>query len=272
MREIFFASLSKICELQGKKDADGMPLVQCFAGGEMNCRLSDVEVQRLIDELVRLHSLTEIFSPFLTFDILPKMSSGEMAFMSMFARLYRFVGKKTKPGDNVMIFLDEAETTLHPEWQRRIVGYFIRFLEAFIPHRHYQLVFASHSPALLSDIPAGNCCFLNVVNAEENGIRKKYAQSCAFRSSEESRNTFGANIYDLFRNAFFMDNGSIGEFSSMVIRRQLKRIAAQALRCDKKNAEGITNVPDDEDKLTQTLIGDRVLIRYFNVLKEQGLI
>ena len=268
----FFASLSKICKLQGKKDADGMPLVQCFAGGEMNCRLSDVEVQRLIDELVRLHSLTEIFSPFLTFDILPKMSSGEMAFMSMFARLYRFVGKKTKPGDNVMIFLDEAETTLHPEWQRRIVGYFIRFLEAFIPHRHYQLVFASHSPALLSDIPAGNCCFLNVVNAEENGIRKKYAQSCAFRSSEESRNTFGANIYDLFRNAFFMDNGSIGEFSSMVIRRQLKRIAAQALRCDKKNAEGITNVPDDEDKLTQTLIGDRVLIRYFNVLKEQGLI
>lgn len=268
----FFASLSKICELQGKKDADGMPLVQCFAGGEMNCRLSDVEVQRLIDELVRLHSLTEIFSPFLTFDILPKMSSGEMAFMSMFARLYRFVGKKTKPGDNVMIFLDEAETTLHPEWQRRIVGYFIRFLEAFIPHRHYQLVFASHSPALLSDIPAGNCCFLNIVNAEENGIRKKYAQSCAFRSSEESRNTFGANIYDLFRNAFFMDNGSIGEFSSMVIRRQLKRIAAQALRCDKKNAEGITNVPDDEDKLTQTLIGDRVLIRYFNVLKEQGLI
>ena len=268
----FFASLSKICELQGKKDADGMPLVQCFAGGEMNCRLSDVEVQRLIDELVRLHSLTEIFSPFLTFDILPKMSSGEMAFMSMFARLYRFVGKKTKPGDNVMIFLDEAETTLHPEWQRRIVGYFIRFLEAFIPHRHYQLVFASHSPALLSDIPAGNCCFLNVVNAEKNGIRKKYAQSCAFRSSEESRNTFGANIYDLFRNAFFMDNGSIGEFSSMVIRRQLKRIAAQALRCDKKNAEGITNVPDDEDKLTQTLIGDRVLIRYFNVLKEQGLI
>ena len=58
----------------------------------------------------------------------------------------------------------------------------------------------------------------------------------------------------------------------MVIRRQLKRIAAQALRCDKKNAEVITNVPDDEDKLTQTLIGDRVLIRYFNVLKEQGLI
>ena len=223
-------------------------------------------------ELVRLHGLTEIFSPFLTFDILPKMSSGEMAFLSMFARLYRFVWDKTNPGDEVMIFLDEAETTLHPEWQRRLVGYFIRFFEVFIPDRHYQLVFASHSPVLLSDIPAGNCCLLDVVNAEENGIRKKYAKSCGFRSSEESRNTFGANIYDLFHNAFFMDNGSIGEFSSMVIRRQLKRIAAQALHCDKKNTEGITKVSDKEDELTQALIGDRVLIRYFNVLKEQGLI
>lgn len=268
----FFECLFKICDLQEKKDADGIPLVQCFAGGEMNCLLSNAEVQRRIDELVRLHGLTEIFSPFLTFDILPKMSSGEMAFLSMFARLYRFVRDKTNPGDEVMIFLDEAETTLHPEWQRKLVGYFIRFFEVFIPHRHYQLVFASHSPTLLSDIPVGNCCFLDVVNVEEKGIRKKYAQSCAFRSSEESRNTFGANIYDLFHKAFFMDNGSIGEFSSMVIRRYLKRIAAQALRCDKKNAEGTTGVADNENELIQTLIGDRVLIRYFNVLKEQGLI
>ena len=268
----FFASLSKICELQGKKDAEGMPLVQCFAGGEMNCILSNAEALKLIDELIRLHSLAKIFSPFLTFDILPKMSSGEMAFLSMFARLYRFVLAKTNPGDEVMIFLDEAETTLHPEWQRKLVGYFIRFFEVFIPHRHYQLVFASHSPVLLSDIPVGNCCFLNVVDGEENGIRKKYAKSCGFRSSEESRNTFGANIYDLFHNAFFMDNGSIGEFSSMVIRRQLKRIAEQALRCDKKNTEDVMKASNNEDELTQALIGDRVLIRYFNVLKEQGLI
>ena len=268
----FFTCLSKVCELQGKKNADDMPSVQCFANGEMHCLLSNKKALKLIDELIRLHSLTKIFSPFLTFDILPKMSSGEMAFLSMFARLYRFVGEKTKPWDDVMIFLDEAETTLHPEWQRRLVGYFIRFFEVFIPHRHYQLVFASHSPVLLSDIPVGNCCCLNVVNGEDNGFRKKYAESCGFRSSEESRNTFGANIYDLFHNAFFMDNGSIGEFSAMVIRRQLKRIATQALRCDKKITEGITKASDNEDELTQALIGDRVLIRYFNVLKEQGLI
>jgi hypothetical protein len=269
----FFTCLSKICELQGKKNADGMPLVQCFADGEMHCLLSNKKVLKLVDELIRLHSLTKIFSPFLTFDILPKMSSGEMAFLSMFARLYRFVGKKTKPGDEVMIFLDEAETTLHPEWQRRLVAYIIRFFEVFVPYRHYQLIFASHSPTLLSDIPVGNCCFLKTV--EDNG--KKYAQCCAFKTDNGANNTFGANIYDLFRNAFFMDDGAIGVFSSMVIRRLLKHLATRALRRGERNSGGIAKGSDYGMESygmesTQALIGDRVLIRYFNVLKENGLI
>ena len=267
----FFTCLSKICELQGKKDANRMPLVQCLAGGEMNCRLTNKKVKKLVYELVRLHGLTEIFSPFLAFDILPKMSSGEMAFLSMFARLYRFVWDKTNPGDEVMIFLDEAETTLHPEWQRKLVGYFIRFFEVFIPHRHYQLVFASHSPVLLSDIPVGNCCFLKSFVVEKNGVKKRYAKSCKFKSTDEVRNTFGANIYDLFHNAFFMDNGAIGEFSSWVIHMHLKRVAMQITRTCR---EGNTGDKSSKEmiKLTQALIGDRVLVRYFNVLEEQGLI
>ncbi len=264
----FFTCLSRVCELQGKKNADDMPLVQCFADGEMHCLLSNKKALKLIYELIRLHSLTKIFSPFLTFDILPKMSSGEMAFLSMFARLYRFVGKRTKPGDDVMVFLDEAETTLHPEWQRRLVAYTIRFFEVFVPYRHYQLIFASHSPMLLSDIPVGNCCFLKTV--EDNG--KKYARCCAFKTDNGAHNTFGANIYDLSRNAFFMDDGAIGEFSSMVIRRLLKHIATRALRCGERNAGGITKDSDYGMESTQALIGDRVLIRYFNVLNEHGLI
>ena len=247
----------------------GMPLVQCFAGGEMNCRLSNAKVQRLIDELVRLHGLTEIFSPFLTFDILPKMSSGEMAFLSMFARMYRFVGKKTKPGDEVMIFLDEAETTLHPEWQRKLVAYFIRFFEVFIPYRHYQLVFASHSPTLLSDIPVGNCCFLERIEQDVNGIRKVYAQRHDFEGTEECQNTFGANCYDLFRSAFIMKKGAIGEFSSWVIGNLLKSVAKRRLRADVTNKNG---TPKSDIELISELIGDRVLVRYFQVLKDQGLI
>lgn len=267
----FFTCLAKICELQGKKDANRMPLVQCFAGGEMNCRLTNKKVKKLVYELVRLHGLTEIFSPFLTFDILPKMSSGEMAFLSMFARLYRFVWDKTNLEDEVMIFLDEAETTLHPEWQRRLVGYFIRFFEVFIPHRHYQLVFASHSPVLLSDIPVGNCCFLERIEQNTNGVRKVFARRHDFEGAEDCQNTFGANCYDLFRSAFIMKNGAIGEFSSLIIGRLLKSVVNRKLWADEKNIK-TNDSPNSDIELTSGLIGDRVLVRYFKVLKDQGLI
>ena len=267
----FFTCLAKICELQGKKDANRMPLVQCFPDGEMHCRLSNKKVRKLIYELVWLHGMTEIFLPFLTFDILPKMSSGEMAFLSMFARLYRFVWAKTNPGDEVMIFLDEAETTLHPEWQRRLVGYFIRFFEVFIPHRHYQLVFASHSPVLLSDIPVGNCCFLERIEQNTNGVRKVFARRHDFEGAEDCQNTFGANCYDLFRSAFIMKNGAIGEFSSLIIGRLLKSVVNRKLWADEKNIK-TNDSPNSDIELTSGLIGDRVLVRYFKVLKDQGLI
>ena len=267
----FFTCLAKICELQGKKDANRMPLVQCFAGGEMNCRLTNKKVKKLVYELVRLHGLTEIFSPFLTFDILPKMSSGEMAFLSMFARLYRFVWDKTNLEDEVMIFLDEAETTLHPEWQRRLVGYFIRFFEVFIPHRHYQLVFASHSPVLLSDIPVGNCCFLERIEQDTNGGRKVFARRHDFEGAGACQNTFGANCYDLFKSAFIMKNGAIGEFSSSIIGRLLKSVVNRKLWADEKNIK-TNDSPNSDIELTSGLIGDRVLVRYFKVLKDQGLI
>ena len=170
-----------------------------------------------------------------------------------------------------MIFLDEAETTLHPEWQRRLVGYFIRFFEVFIPHRHYQLVFASHSPVLLSDIPVGNCCFLERIEQNTNGVRKVFARRHDFEGAEDCQNTFGANCYDLFRSAFIMKNGAIGEFSSLIIGRLLKSVVNRKLWADEKNIK-TNDSPNSDIELTSGLIGDRVLVRYFKVLKDQGLI
>jgi hypothetical protein len=74
-----------------------------------------------------------------------------------------------------------------------------------------------------------------------------------------------------------MDDGAIGVFSSMVIRRLLKHLATRALRRGERNSGGIAKGSDYGMESygmesTQALIGDRVLIRYFNVLKENGLI
>lgn len=263
----FFKCLSKLKKLKGKRDGSGLPIVLHTEEGELYCRIGNEKIRKRIYELIWLHGLASVISPFLKYDVFPPMSSGEMAFLSMFARLHHFVHKYTQPNDNVLVFLDETETTLHPEWQRRLVDYFIRFFEVFIPYRQYQLVFASHSPMLLSDIPAGNCCLLETHIVKKRGIPQKRAICRAFQPSQDVKNTFGANIYDLFKDGFFMKNGAIGEFASHIIQKHLQQVAHWASM--PKGMENPSFIKDAE--LTQDLIGDRVLVQYFKVLKEKGL-
>lgn len=267
----FFKCLSKLKKLKGKRDGSGLPVVLHTEEGELYCRTGNEKNRKRIYDLIGLHGLASVISPFLKFDVFPPMSSGEMAFLSMFARLYHFIPKHTLTNDDVLIFLDETETTLHPEWQRRLVDYSIRFLEVFIPDRHYQLVFASHSPMLLSDIPAGNCCLLETHIVKHRGIPQKRTVCRAFQPSQDVKNTFGANIYDLFKEGFFMKHGAIGEFASHKIQVHLKKVNQKAsLLCKKDSASTKIPFPLD-DSLTQALIGDRVLVRYYEVLKNHGL-
>lgn len=189
------------------------------------CRLNDDKVLRDVCRLVTLHGQARLISSFLKFDVLPHMSSGEMSFLMLFARLFHFV-RKVPTGENVVVFLDEAETTLHPEWQCCLVAYCIRFFEVFLPHRQYQLIFASHSPMLLSDIPKGNVCCL---------YRDKKGNRCV--RSIAADNTFAANIYDLFHSSYFLARGPIGEFAQTKIR-------------------GITK--NDKEEIVK-LVGDEVL-------------
>ncbi len=233
----------------------------------------DEQLQKKVYELISLHSKVKgIGVSFLKFDPFPRMSSGQMSFISLFARLYQFVKKgKTEGNPNrpVVLFLDEAETTLHPEWQRRLVSYLIRFLNVFIPERRYQLIFASHSPTLLSDIPKGNCVFLQE-DRENNQNGKPLNKSVSFRGKEgECGNTFGANIYDLYHNAFFLEHGAIGEFAEAKIQDALKAVKNVA------TTEAIggenSNLNENIGKLMD-LVGDRILQRYFQRLKDFGLI
>ena len=268
----FFKCLYKLNAFKGSPDEPGVPVVLHTEEGKLYCRTSNEKIRNRIYDLIWLHGVASVISPFMKFDIFPQMSSGEMAFLSMFARLHHFVRKYTQPDENILIFLDETETTLHPEWQRRLVDYFIRFLEVFIPYRHYQLVFASHSPMLLSDIPAGNCCLLETRMVKKRGIPQKRTVCRAFQPTQDVKNTFGANIYDLFKDGFFMENGAIGEFASHKIQAHLQRIAQKASMLCKKDSASTKPSFSLDDSLTQALIGDRVLVRYYEVLKNHGLV
>lgn len=262
--ERLFASIQELlnlCETEKEKDS---PIVRLDENSNVvNCRLGNEDVLKRVCEIVRLHRLTQVISPYLKFDVLPHMSSGEMSFLSLFARLYHFIGKLNE-NENVVVFLDEAETTLHPEWQRRLVAYCIRFFEVFLPRRQYQLIFASHSPMLLADVPDGNVIFLG--DKDHDREHKKFCQAKVTQGRNRS-NTFAANIFDLYKDSFFLDKGTMGEFAAGKVKKLLDKLNPRRkdFKTDVAYRQSLVDAKDainDDDLKVVKLVRDPFLSRY----------
>jgi energy-coupling factor transporter ATP-binding protein EcfA2 len=250
-----FRCLQSLLATSGVTDHNGMIILP----------LDKPEIHRKLLDLVTLHGESSIFSKFLRFSFPSSISSGEMTFLSMFGRLYnqfsRFdLGPGPQSGNTeALVFFDEAETTLHPSFQRKLVYNAIWFFETFFPRAKVHLVFASHSPILLSDIPKCNCEFL----VRENDVGTERSKS----DLERLRNTFGANIFDLYRLSFFMEDGTVGRFASAkidpVLAKLEKAIPRIQHRLDFKN-KSLTNNDFEEINEIKALIGDCVLLRYID--------
>lgn len=164
------------------------------------------------------------------------LSSGENSLLSMFSSLYYIYDAdytNEKNGDyqilnecprntyvkcdSVILMMDEAELTYHPEWQRA----FIALLTAFLPRvyppqccQHIQIVISTHSPILLGDVPQQNVIYL-----------KFDAKSrCTGPDTSEHSGTFGQNIHLLFKDSFFLNHGTLGLFAQGKINGLLKKI------------------------------------------------
>lgn len=222
--------LQKFCECSNNQTQNKHPSVR-FNNQEnvLLCRLDDDTVLKDVCRLVWLHGEARSISSFMKFDVLPHMSSGEMSFLMLFARLYHFVGNVPK-NTNVVVFLDEAETTLHPEWQRRLVSYCIRFFEVFLPDRNYHLIFASHSPMLLTDVPKQNAVFLDENNCVVN---------------DRSQKAFAANIFELYKDSFVLKNGQVGAFASSKLRELLGKLQARSKAAISKEDLKLASLIDD---------------------------
>ena len=226
--------LQKFCR-DSKASSNSRSPTVILDGNILNCRFDKQEVLEDVCRLVRLHAGTRGVSPYLKFDVYPNMSSGEMSFLTLFSRLYRFVGKVPE-GENIVVFLDEAETTLHPEWQRRLVAYCVRFFEVFLPNRNYQLIFSSHSPMLLTDIPRGNVAFLNEKCHSVDIRRQK---------------TFAANTFELYKDSFVLKKGQMGEFAATKVDQLLRKLKSE-----------IKAYISDEDLKVAGLIDDPFISQY----------
>lgn len=106
---------------------------------------------------------------------------------------------------SINIVYDEVELYFHPEYQQQFISKFINSINLFDLGKrsddkgikNINIIFSTHSPFILSDIPSQNILRL------EKGSP----------SSRKIEQTFGANIHDLLANDFFLADGFMGEFA-----------------------------------------------------------
>lgn len=164
------------------------------------------------------------------------LSSGESNLLSMFASLYyifdadytnskngdyrilnRWWKNKYVKCDSVILMIDEADLTYHPEWQREYIALLTAFLTRIYPTsccQNIQVLLSTHSPLLLGDVPQQNVIYLK--RDPESG----YTQV----DTSEHVGTFGQNIHLLFRDSFFLEHGTIGHFAQGKMNGLLQKL------------------------------------------------
>ena len=223
--------------------------------------LKEGEKEKII-KIINCYYDGNFINRYLDFSWIPRLAAGEYAQLSLYARLFRIQktplekgGKIITPVDkdgngdrDIIIFFDEIEITVHPELQRKLVFYLIEFFEEFYQGFKVHLIFATHSPVLLSDIPKSNVCFLKRETDENNNpIVKNVTKKRKDNTDKEENNTFGANIHSLYRHSFFMNEGSMGAFATKKINEIIKELN-----------------PDDEKQKKEKFYGEK-----YNELEER---
>ncbi|MDS1314720.1 AAA family ATPase [Aliarcobacter butzleri] len=127
-----------------------------------------------------------------------ELSSGEKLFLNVLTNFSYTLFRLPDDYSGVMLF-DEIELSLHPNWQKRLLKSFISIQDKLSKSKrlHLHLIFTSHSPFILSDLPKENVIFL------KNGKQ----------DNPDIKQTFGANIHTLLSHGFFMKDGLMGEFA-----------------------------------------------------------
>lgn len=237
--------------IEKQRDSNGEYFVKCIIplGKEIHPVLTEL--------MIRFINLTRAVSKMSYFVIYNwGLSSGESNLLHMFTKLrYLLMGsvydKNTSPDiitgeiakaaplaerkeslinhiaqegdttcDSVILFLDEADLTLHPDWQRQFVAILVTFLSKIFLNPYHegsssgckniQIILGTHSPIMLGDFPAASVVYL--LKNEDNTI---------FVNDRSSLQTFGQNIYTILQSGFYLENGTIGELARRKIQSLL---------------------------------------------------
>lgn len=141
--------------------------------------------------------------------------------------------------NNVWFLLDEPDNSFHPEWKRKMIWEIIDI--CLVYNTNFQMLIATHSPIMLSDVPKQAVILLKTGTEE--------VKRCAIPESSP----FGQQIYTLFKDAFFMEHGVIGAFADIKISTTYNKL-----------------VEFEKNLRTKNIISENRSIEYEKELKDQN--
>ncbi len=153
-------------------------------------------------------------------------SSGELGIVT------GFLGVASVIRNNSLVFVDEPEISLHPEWQTRYVDL---LTDTFANYRGCHFVLATHSPLILSDI---NPEASNVVSLDPD------------RRKVESARAFAGKSYDFLLATAFDEPGNNNMYLKEEIIKAL-RLAADGKVQSEEFATALSVLTDILPKLDQ---------------------
>lgn len=159
-----------------------------------------------------------------------QFASGERALLNLFSWMhlvpyFNYISNDVEESlhDNVLLLIDEIDLYCHPLWQQKLLNYLIEEVKAQYSDKKVQIIFTTHSPIVLSDMPRSNVIFL-----------KRENNRCSIDNGGHHTETFGANIYKLFDDAFFLgEKGQIGEFARKKIQAIIDKVKPDTRNMEK---------------------------------------
>ncbi|WP_163401312.1 AAA family ATPase [Flavobacterium fluviatile] len=162
---------------------------------------------------------------FINYETEKKLSSGENALLNFYSRIYDFVVSNLLNSDlgnrflplkkHYILLLDEADLGFHPIWKKKFVKslvYTLSHIFELIENKpSFQIVFTTHDPLTLSDLPRYNVVYLKSLDNK----------TVVLENDDRPQISFGANITDLLAYSFFTDDGLIGDFAKEKIEKTL---------------------------------------------------
>jgi len=161
------------------------------------------------------------------------LSNGEKSLIDLYSSIFTYLKDNRHnthlTGEGALLLLDEAELGYHPVWKRKFIDALnetlpilfkdtipkvfneeskdYEIIEGMYP---VQVIFTTHDALTLSDMPQDKIIYVS-----------KNDQNSDVNLETSSKKTFGANIFDLFSESFFIDDLLIGDFADKVINEAI---------------------------------------------------